>query len=138
MRLGKCDEVGGFPGFNGTFSIQDGRLRSGDQILQIGHTDLYGMSSGQVARVLRQCGNHVRLLIARATPDDPTPASGPALPTVAEQQVSAVFSDGPGHVHSTWARRQVSAADKTLLLCFSFFCPKYICSHPSGVKGIPV
>ncbi|XP_023665205.2 multiple PDZ domain protein isoform X4 [Paramormyrops kingsleyae] len=70
----------------GGIADQDGRLRSGDQILQIGHTDLYGMSSEQVAHVLRQCGNHVRLVIARGTPDDPTPTSGPALPTVAEQQ----------------------------------------------------
>ncbi|XP_048827057.1 multiple PDZ domain protein isoform X3 [Brienomyrus brachyistius] len=70
----------------GGIADQDGRLHSGDQILQIGHTDLYGMNSEQVAHVLRQCGNHVRLVIARGTPDDPTPTSGPALPTVAEQQ----------------------------------------------------
>uniref|UniRef100_A0A3B3RT09 PATJ crumbs cell polarity complex component n=1 Tax=Paramormyrops kingsleyae TaxID=1676925 RepID=A0A3B3RT09_9TELE len=81
----------------GGIADQDGRLRSGDQILQIGHTDLYGMSSEQVAHVLRQCGNHVRLVIARGTPDDPTPTSGPALPTVAEQQVSSAFCDGPSY-----------------------------------------
>ncbi|XP_051241227.1 multiple PDZ domain protein isoform X3 [Dicentrarchus labrax] len=44
---------------------QDKRLRSGDQILRIGDTDLAGMNSEQVAQVLRNAGNKVKLLIAR-------------------------------------------------------------------------
>ncbi|KAJ0050697.1 hypothetical protein NL108_005105, partial [Boleophthalmus pectinirostris] len=44
---------------------QDNRLRSGDQILRIGDTDLAGMSSEQVAQVLRNAGTKVKLLIAR-------------------------------------------------------------------------
>ncbi|XP_073322064.1 multiple PDZ domain protein [Pagrus major] len=44
---------------------QDKRLRSGDQILRIGDTDLAGMSSEQVAQVLRNAGSKVKLLIAR-------------------------------------------------------------------------
>ncbi|XP_076875045.1 multiple PDZ domain protein isoform X3 [Brachyhypopomus gauderio] len=62
----------------------DGRLRSGDHILRIGDTDLYGLGSEQVAQVLRQCGNRVRLVISRAAVEDTPPL--PALPTVAEQQ----------------------------------------------------
>ncbi|XP_049577813.1 multiple PDZ domain protein isoform X2 [Syngnathus scovelli] len=44
---------------------QDKRLRSGDQILRIGDTDLAGMNSEQVAQVLRNAGTKVKLLIAR-------------------------------------------------------------------------
>ncbi|XP_029707342.1 multiple PDZ domain protein-like isoform X1 [Takifugu rubripes] len=44
---------------------QDKRLRSGDQILRIGDTDLAGMSSEQVAQVLRNAGSRVKLMVAR-------------------------------------------------------------------------
>uniref|UniRef100_A0A8C2Q255 Multiple PDZ domain crumbs cell polarity complex component n=1 Tax=Cyprinus carpio TaxID=7962 RepID=A0A8C2Q255_CYPCA len=70
----------------GGIADQDGRLRSGDHVLRIGDTDLFGLSSEQVAQVLKQCGNRVRLLISRGTPDDATPAPV-TLPTVTEQQV---------------------------------------------------
>uniref|UniRef100_A0A671EX07 Multiple PDZ domain crumbs cell polarity complex component n=1 Tax=Rhinolophus ferrumequinum TaxID=59479 RepID=A0A671EX07_RHIFE len=49
-----------------------GRLCSGDHILKIGDTDLAGMSSEQVAQVLRQCGNRVKLMIARGAIEEPT------------------------------------------------------------------
>ncbi|KAL4641509.1 multiple PDZ domain protein isoform X4 [Arapaima gigas] len=68
----------------GGIADQDGRLRSGDHILKIGDTELYGMGSEQVAHVLRQCGNRVRLVITRGGTDDPAPSA--VLPTVAEQQ----------------------------------------------------
>ncbi|XP_060773016.1 multiple PDZ domain protein isoform X3 [Neoarius graeffei] len=69
----------------GGIADKDGRLRSGDHILRIGDTDLYGLGSEQVAQVLRQCGNRVKLLITRAAVDDASP--GPVtLPTVTEQQ----------------------------------------------------
>ncbi|XP_036439067.1 multiple PDZ domain protein isoform X2 [Colossoma macropomum] len=68
----------------GGIADQDGRLRSGDHILRIGETDLYGLGSEQVAQVLRQCGNRVKLVISRATVDD-TPSLPVALPTVTEQ-----------------------------------------------------
>ncbi|RZC41213.1 PDZ domain containing protein, partial [Asbolus verrucosus] len=44
---------------------QDGRLQSGDHILQIGEVNLRGLGSEQVASVLRQCGIHVRMVVAR-------------------------------------------------------------------------
>ncbi|XP_056136523.1 multiple PDZ domain protein [Lampris incognitus] len=44
---------------------RDKRLRSGDQILRIGDTELLGMNSEQVAQVLRNAGSKVKLLIAR-------------------------------------------------------------------------
>uniref|UniRef100_A0A673CWE0 Multiple PDZ domain protein n=1 Tax=Sphaeramia orbicularis TaxID=375764 RepID=A0A673CWE0_9TELE len=57
----------------GGIADQDGRLRSGDHILRIGDTDLYGMGSEQVAQVLRQCGNRVKLVVTRG-PVDETPS----------------------------------------------------------------
>uniref|UniRef100_UPI0037E944AE multiple PDZ domain protein n=1 Tax=Semicossyphus pulcher TaxID=241346 RepID=UPI0037E944AE len=73
----------------GGIADQDGRLRSGDHILRIGDTDLYGMGSEQVAQVLRQCGNRVKLVVTRG-PVDETPSVSAVmpvvLPTVTEQQ----------------------------------------------------
>ncbi|XP_032757706.1 inaD-like protein isoform X2 [Rattus rattus] len=72
----------------GGLADRDGRLQTGDHILKIGSTNVQGMTSEQVAQVLRNCGNSVRMLVARdpvgeiaVTP--PTPASLPvALPVV--------------------------------------------------------
>ncbi|XP_067320502.1 multiple PDZ domain protein isoform X16 [Anolis sagrei] len=61
----------------GGIADQNGRLCSGDHILKIGETDLSGMSSEQVAHVLRQCGNRVKLVIARGPIEEPAP---PAVP----------------------------------------------------------
>uniref|UniRef100_A0A803Y5R9 Multiple PDZ domain protein n=1 Tax=Meleagris gallopavo TaxID=9103 RepID=A0A803Y5R9_MELGA len=57
----------------GGVADQHGRLCSGDHILKIGDTDLTGMSSEQVAQVLRQCGNRVKLVIARGPVEEPPP-----------------------------------------------------------------
>lgn len=60
----------------GGVADQHGRLCSGDHILKIGDTDLAGMSSEQVAQVLRQCGNRVKLMIARGAMEETvTPTS---------------------------------------------------------------
>ncbi|XP_045067849.1 multiple PDZ domain protein isoform X2 [Coregonus clupeaformis] len=69
----------------GGVADQDGHLRSGDHILKIGDTDLYGMGSEQVAQVLRQCGNRVKLVITRGPPEE-TSIVPMLLPTVTEQQ----------------------------------------------------
>ncbi|XP_053228122.1 multiple PDZ domain protein isoform X20 [Podarcis raffonei] len=61
----------------GGIADQHGSLCSGDHILKIGDTELAGMSSEQVAQVLRQCGNRVKLVIARGPLEEPTP---PAVP----------------------------------------------------------
>lgn len=49
----------------GGLAERDGRLQSGDHVLQIGDVNLRGYSSEQVASVLRQCGAQVRLVVAR-------------------------------------------------------------------------
>lgn len=59
----------------GGVADQHGRLCSGDHILKIGDTDLTGMSSEQVAQVLRQCGNRIKLMIARGAIEEPTPST---------------------------------------------------------------
>lgn len=77
------------------FEPQDGRLRSGDHILRIGETDLYGMGSEQVAQVLRQCGNRVKLVVTRGPADENPSVSAVmpvVLPTVNEQQVRVAIS----------------------------------------------
>jgi multiple PDZ domain protein len=53
----------------GGVADRDGRLLSGDHILQIGDVNLHYFQSEQVASVLRQSGTHVRLIVAR--PVDP-------------------------------------------------------------------
>lgn len=60
---------------------KDGRLQSGDHVLQAGSVNLRGFTSEQVAAVLRAAGPAVRLLVAR--PADPAAALRPALPGTA-------------------------------------------------------
>lgn len=79
----------------GGLADRDGRLQTGDHILKIGGTNVQGMTSEQVAQVLRNCGNSVRMLVARdpvgeiaVTP--PTPVSLPvALPAVATRTLDS-------------------------------------------------
>lgn len=54
----------------GGVADRDGRLRSGDHILQIGEVNVGGMGSEQVAQVLRKVGQHVKLVIARLVADE--------------------------------------------------------------------
>lgn len=75
--------------------LKDGRLRTGDHILQIGGTNVQGMTSEQVAQVLRNCGNSVRMIVARDPKCDimdtpPAPASWPVstLPSFQNGNVS--------------------------------------------------
>lgn len=65
----------------GGVADRDGRLQSGDHILQIGEVNLRGLGSEQVASVLRQCGVHVRMVVAR-----------PVESTTADYQVNSVFN----------------------------------------------
>ncbi|XP_044740796.1 patj homolog isoform X2 [Chrysoperla carnea] len=56
----------------GGVADRDGRLKSGDHILQIGDVNLHEMGSEQVATVLRQSGTRVKLVVARpAEPPHP-------------------------------------------------------------------
>jgi len=79
----------------GGVADRDGRLLPGDFILQINEHWLKGVASEQVATVLRGCGVHVRLVVAR--PVDPTdmasiPGPAPVLPTTVlanQQQLEA-------------------------------------------------
>ncbi|XP_040534516.1 inaD-like protein isoform X2 [Gallus gallus] len=72
----------------GGLADRDGRLQTGDHILQIGGTNVQGMTSEQVAQVLRNCGNSVRMIVARnpkceIAESPPAPESWPvsALPS---------------------------------------------------------
>lgn len=56
----------------GGLADRDGRVQSGDHILQIGDVNLRGLGSEQVATVLRQCGPQVRMVVAR--PVEPSSA----------------------------------------------------------------
>ncbi|CAH0592471.1 unnamed protein product [Chrysodeixis includens] len=63
----------------GGVADRDGRLKSGDHILQIGDAHLMEMGSEQVAGVLRASGSRVRLVVARAA----DPAAPPPPPRAA-------------------------------------------------------
>ena len=66
----------------GGVADRDGRLQSGDHILQIGEVNLLGMGSEQVAAVLRQCGSCVRLVVARPVEPSSPDALGSQAPIV--------------------------------------------------------
>lgn len=61
----------------GGVAERDGRLQSGDHVLQIGDVNLRGFCSEQVATVLRQTGAQVRIVVAR--PVEPTSVDYQAL-----------------------------------------------------------
>ncbi|KAH9366587.1 hypothetical protein HPB48_010907 [Haemaphysalis longicornis] len=61
----------------GGVADRDGRLQSGDHILQIGEVNLRGLGSEQVASVLRQAGSRVRLVVARPSEAGELPAPRP-------------------------------------------------------------
>lgn len=65
----------------GGIADKDGRLQSGDHVLQVGSVNLRGFTSEQVAAVLRQAGPTVRLLVAR--PADPAAALRGPIPGTA-------------------------------------------------------
>lgn len=73
--------------------------------MKIGDTDLAGMSSEQVAQVLRQCGNTVKLVIARGPLEEPpTPAVPPSTPVqtfISDTQVMTNLSNDIGNIISS-------------------------------------
>ncbi|KAL6093296.1 hypothetical protein STEG23_011912, partial [Scotinomys teguina] len=117
----------------GGLADRDGRLQTGDHILKIGGTNVQGMTSEQAAQVLRNCGNSVRMLVARdpvgeivVTP--PTPVSLPvALPAMADrtlgsvdgvniqgfanQDVVEVLRNAGQVVHLTLVRKKTTSSD---------------------------
>ncbi|XP_039928811.1 inaD-like protein isoform X1 [Hirundo rustica] len=84
----------------GGLADRDGRLQTGDHILQIGGTNVQGMTSEQVAQVLRNCGNSVRMIVARDPKCEvmeapPAPLSWPvsALPSLQNGNDNDSFFD---------------------------------------------
>uniref|UniRef100_F6VQ36 Histone deacetylase 3 n=1 Tax=Xenopus tropicalis TaxID=8364 RepID=F6VQ36_XENTR len=63
---------------SGGLADRDGRLKTGDHILQIGDTNVQGMASDQVAQVLRNCGNSVKMVVARDPIERPSKPPAPA------------------------------------------------------------
>ncbi|CAF4646124.1 unnamed protein product [Rotaria sp. Silwood1] len=49
----------------GSIADKDGRIHTGDHLFQINHVYVRGMNSEQVAGILRQCSEQVRLVVAR-------------------------------------------------------------------------
>ncbi|XP_066547759.1 inaD-like protein isoform X3 [Amia ocellicauda] len=85
----------------GSIADRDGRLQTGDNILQIGGTDVQGLASDQVVKVLQSCGTRVRMVIARdplgaPRPKPPAPASAPvsALPPIPPRRNSKLNLNG--------------------------------------------
>ncbi|XP_043858245.1 inaD-like protein isoform X2 [Dromiciops gliroides] len=87
----------------GGLAHRNGKLQTGDHILKIGDTNVQGMSSEQVAQVLRNCGNFVRMVVARdpigeisVTPPTPTAlpvVTLPPVPTSNQTSVDASLFD---------------------------------------------
>lgn len=104
----------------GGVADRDGRLQSGDHILKIGDTDLLGMGSEQVAQVLRQCGNRVKLVIARGAIEDSLAAAPqglpalPSVPPVAEEPEPAFSQHVDGEVFDVELTKDVHGLGITI------------------------
>ncbi|XP_056388885.1 inaD-like protein isoform X2 [Hyla sarda] len=66
----------------GGLADRDGRLKTGDHILKIGGINVQGMASDQVAQVLKNCGNSVRMMVARDPVGKTPPVKPPAPATL--------------------------------------------------------
>ncbi|XP_006879836.1 PREDICTED: inaD-like protein [Elephantulus edwardii] len=94
----------------GGLADRDGRLQTGDHILKIGGTNVQGMTSEQVAQVLRNCGNSVKMVVAR----DPigeisvTPPTPTALPVALPVQTNR----SPGFDNSLYETYDVELIKK--------------------------
>ncbi|CAF2877629.1 unnamed protein product [Rotaria sp. Silwood2] len=64
----------------GSIVDKDGRIRTGDHLFQINNVCVRGMSSEQVAGILRQCSQQVRLVVARSV-REPTASSTTTMTT---------------------------------------------------------
>ncbi|XP_062047429.1 inaD-like protein isoform X3 [Lepus europaeus] len=94
----------------GGLADRDGRLQTGDHILKIGGTNVQGMTSEQVAQVLRNCGNSVRMLVAR----DPVGEVSvtPPAPTALPVALPAVANTSPGSDNSPFETYNVELVKK--------------------------
>lgn len=70
---------------------RDGRMQAGDHVLQINDVALRGFSSDQVAQVLRQTGQQVRLIVAR--PVEPSSVDFQAITSHAPIIPTKLLSD---------------------------------------------
>ncbi|XP_025111379.1 multiple PDZ domain protein-like isoform X3 [Pomacea canaliculata] len=89
----------------------EGHLRSGDHILQIGDVNVRGMSSEQVALVLRQSGSHVRLIVARSILEPP-PYQIPNAPIIPTEQLDEHIA----HINLLMEQSEARAAMDELAL----------------------
>uniref|UniRef100_G1TA76 PATJ crumbs cell polarity complex component n=1 Tax=Oryctolagus cuniculus TaxID=9986 RepID=G1TA76_RABIT len=94
----------------GGLADRDGRLQTGDHILKIGGTNVQGMTSEQVAQVLRNCGNSVRMLVAR----DPVGEVSvtPPAPTALPVALPAAANTSPGSDNSPFETYNVELVKK--------------------------
>ncbi|UJR23757.1 hypothetical protein I4U23_026734 [Adineta vaga] len=67
----------------GSIADKDGRIRTGDHLFQINHVYVRGMSAEQVAGILRQCPEQVRVVIARSVREPQTANS--SSPTMSQR-----------------------------------------------------
>uniref|UniRef100_A0A670K3V3 Multiple PDZ domain crumbs cell polarity complex component n=1 Tax=Podarcis muralis TaxID=64176 RepID=A0A670K3V3_PODMU len=96
----------------GGIADQHGSLCSGDHILKIGDTELAGMSSEQVAQVLRQCGNRVKLVIARGPLEEPTPPAVP--PGTPRDEETQVENDANGNMFDVELTKNIQGLGITI------------------------
>ncbi|XP_073499882.1 inaD-like protein isoform X2 [Phyllobates terribilis] len=89
----------------GGLADRDGRLKTGDHILQIGGTNVQGMASDQVAQVLKNCGNTVHMVVARDPAVKTPPVRPPAPATL------PVGSLPPKELKSSNAKENVTSTD---------------------------
>ncbi|XP_058443793.1 patj homolog isoform X1 [Malaya genurostris] len=110
----------------GSVAERDGRLQSGDHVLQIGDVNLRGFSSEQVATVLRQTGHQVRIIVARpvepTSPDYQALAShAPIIPTkmlTDPEELDRTLLQTAGYTSGAFLQSPVEESDE--------LCPTHI------------
>ncbi|XP_032884434.1 inaD-like protein isoform X4 [Amblyraja radiata] len=112
----------------GGLADQDGRLRTGDHILQIGGTDVQGMGSEEIAQVLRNCGNRVRMVVARDLGDDYSSKSSMVIPSLLSQEKSNIVSADDYEINNIELKRDGQSLGITVV--------GYVGASQSDTSGI--
>ncbi|XP_051867604.1 inaD-like protein isoform X2 [Pristis pectinata] len=112
----------------GGLADRDGRLKTGDRILQIGGTDVQGMGSEQIAQVLRNCGNRVHMVVARDPWGDFSSKPSNVIPSMTTQEHSNSISTDNYEINNIELKRDGQSLGITVV--------GYVGASQSDTSGI--
>ncbi|XP_072919157.1 inaD-like protein isoform X4 [Hemitrygon akajei] len=112
----------------GGLADRDGRLKTGDRILQISGINVEEMGSEQIAQVLRNCGNRVCMVVARDPQDDFPSKYLNVVPSMSAQEHSNSISSADYEISDVELKRDGQSLGITVV--------GYVGASQSDTSGI--